>query len=146
MQITKLYENVTDEPIHIREMALEVPAHDRVSTVSEFPTPFNPVNYPGLVEVGGLTEDEHNAKVEQAKQAYLAAHTDKQIRGAMQSTKVGGDAYPRADHPNASLHPDGQADATSGVAPTGQPPEQPASIQGGLDIQKNPEAGGQQDA
>lgn len=81
-EIIKLYENVTDEPILVRELSLEVPAHDRVSVKSAYPTPFNPVNYPGLVEVGGLTAEEHDAAVRQARDSYTAT-TGKSIAGAV---------------------------------------------------------------
>lgn len=69
MQITKLYENVTGQDIDVLGVGV-VPANDRLSVTSEYPTPVNLVNYPGVIEVSGLTAEDHAAAVEQAQAAY----------------------------------------------------------------------------
>jgi len=70
-QITKLYENTTDETIYVQGIG-DIPAGDRLSVVSEYPTPVNLANFPGIVEVSGLTDEEHKAKVAEGQAAYKA--------------------------------------------------------------------------
>ena len=48
---TKIYENTTDKDILIRELGETIPAHDRLSVTTEYHTPINLINYPGIIDL-----------------------------------------------------------------------------------------------
>lgn len=82
MATPRLYENATDKDIFIRELDIEIPAHDRVSVVADYHTPLNLANYPGVTEVTAMQAEEHQAALDTALQVHKDAGEPDQSRPA----------------------------------------------------------------
>lgn len=121
---TKIYHNSTDEDMNVLGVG-DIRAHDQVSINTKYHQPVVAENYPGLVEITDMTQEEQDAFYANERD-LMHQHAAPRVEALKQKDDIANANEAQAKgHDAPAPVPRFNADGTEldGTAPT--PPEQP---------------------